>query len=159
MSCCCTHFSCKISKHQPITHGCQLHITLLSKHYTQCSVVAHTSHVKSQSINTQHTTIQNSTHSSLMSITQVPCCLNTTHNVQFLHNWTLRQEPEAEMGTKYKNDLKYKDRPTNTSPGYCHHNIILVNIRPSTEVFRFFSKYFFVFCAHLWPEAWCLNLQ
>src|SRR4029434_5539043 len=45
----------------------QLHITLLSKHYTQCSVVAHTSQVKSQSINLQHTNSQISKHSGRLS--------------------------------------------------------------------------------------------
>src|SRR4029434_3251795 len=42
-------------------------ITLLSKHYTQCSVVAHTSQVKSQSINLQHTNIKISKHSGRLS--------------------------------------------------------------------------------------------
>ena len=50
------------------TLWCQLHITLLSKHYTQCSVVAHTSQVKSQSINLQHTNIQISKHSGLLPV-------------------------------------------------------------------------------------------
>ena len=49
------------------TLWCLFHITLLSKHYTQCSVVAHTSQVKSQSIHLQHTTIQISKHSGLLS--------------------------------------------------------------------------------------------
>ena len=49
------------------TLWCQLHITLLSKHYTQCSVVAHTSQVKSQSINLQHTNSQISKHSGRLS--------------------------------------------------------------------------------------------
>src|SRR4029434_4196088 len=38
-----------------------------SKHNTQCSVVAHTSQVKSQSINLQHTNSQISKHSGLLS--------------------------------------------------------------------------------------------
>ena len=49
------------------TRNCQLHITLLSKHNTQCSVVAHTSQVKSQSINLQHTNSQISKHSGRLS--------------------------------------------------------------------------------------------
>ena len=49
------------------TLWCQLHITLLSKHNTQCSVVAHTSQVKSQSINLQHTNSQISKHSGRLS--------------------------------------------------------------------------------------------